>query len=148
MSSTVITNPIIWADVPDIDMIRVEDTFYMVSTSMHSMPGCPIMKSVNLKDWEIVNYVFDTIEDNDAHNLSDGKGIYGQGSWASSLRFHNGTFYVCFSCNDSQQFYMYRTRDIENGTWERSSLTGFSMIRGCCLMKIASLYSAAAGTSI
>lgn len=29
----------------------------MVSTSMHSMPGCPIMKSNNLKDWEIVNYV-------------------------------------------------------------------------------------------
>lgn len=124
MSSIVITNPIIWADIPDIDMIRVEDTFYMVSTSMHSMPGCPIMKSNNLKDWEIVNYVFDTIEDNDAHNLSDGKGIYGQGSWASSLRYHNGTYYVCFSCNDSQQFYIYRTEDIEHGTWERSVIKG------------------------
>ncbi|WP_127490667.1 glycoside hydrolase family 43 protein [Paenibacillus glycanilyticus] len=124
MSSTIITNPIIWADVPDIDMIRVGDTFYMVSTSMHSMPGCPIMKSRNLKDWEIVNYVFDRIEDHAAHNLADGKGIYGKGSWASSLRYHNGTFYVCFSSNDMQQFYIYRTEDIENGKWERSVIKG------------------------
>lgn len=121
---TVISNPVIWADVPDIDVIRVDDAFYMVSTSMHSMPGCPIMKSFNLKDWEIVNYVFDTLEDNAAHNLSDGKGIYGKGSWAASLRYHNGTFYVCFSCNDMQQFYIYRTKDIEQGNWERSVIKG------------------------
>ncbi|QHW33613.1 glycosyl hydrolase 43 family protein [Paenibacillus rhizovicinus] len=124
MSGTRITNPILWADVPDIDIIRVESSFYMVSTSMHAMPGCPIMKSANLRDWEIVNYVFDTLEDNDAHNLVDGKGIYGQGSWASSLRYHNGTFYVCFSCNDMQQFYIYRTQDIENGRWERNAIKG------------------------
>ncbi|WP_336773004.1 glycoside hydrolase family 43 protein [Paenibacillus sp. MMO-58] len=124
MSGTVITNPVIWADVPDLDIIRVEDAFYMISTSMHSMPGCPIMKSINLKDWEIVNYVFDRIEDNAAHNLSDGKGIYGKGSWASSLRCHNGIYYVCFSCNDMQQFYIYRTEDIENGPWERSVIKG------------------------
>lgn len=99
MKKTVITNPIIWADVPDVSVIRVDHVFYMVSTSMHSMPGCPIMRSVNLKDWEIVNYVFDTLEDNDAHNLLDGKGIYGKGSWAANLRYHKGTFYVCFSCN-------------------------------------------------
>ncbi|WP_336790417.1 glycoside hydrolase family 43 protein [Paenibacillus sp. MMO-177] len=124
MNGTVITNPVIWADVPDIDIIRVDNVFYMISTSMHSMPGCPIMKSVNLKDWEIVSYVFDRIEDNAAHNLSDGKGIYGKGAWASSLRYHNGIYYVCFSCNDTQQFYIYRTEDIENGPWKRSVIKG------------------------
>jgi beta-xylosidase len=121
---TAVTNPVIWADVPDVSVIRVGSTFYMVSTSMHSMPGCPIMKSENLMDWELVNYVFDTLEDNDAHNLLDGKGIYGKGSWAASLRYHNGTYYVCFSCNDMNRFYMYRTHDIENGQWERTILGG------------------------
>jgi beta-xylosidase len=119
MKKTVITNPIIWADVPDVSVIRVDHVFYMVSTSMHSMPGCPIMRSVNLKDWEIVNYVFDTLEDNDAHNLLDGKGIYGKGSWAANLRYHKGTFYVCFSCNDMNRFYVYTTQDIEKGPWQR-----------------------------
>ncbi|MEV5030333.1 glycoside hydrolase 43 family protein [Paenibacillus sp. LPE1-1-1.1] len=124
MSHAVITNPVIWSDVPDVDVIRVGDFYYMVSTSMHTMPGCPIMKSENLMNWEIVNYVYDTFEDNDAHNLLDGKGIYGQGSWAASLRYHNGLFYVCFSSNDMNRFYIYRTNDIENGPWERSTFEG------------------------
>jgi len=50
---TTIHNPIIWSDVPDVDAIRVGDTYYMVSTSMHSMPGCPIMKSKDLAHWEL-----------------------------------------------------------------------------------------------
>ncbi|WP_274652134.1 glycoside hydrolase 43 family protein [Paenibacillus humicola] len=124
MNKTTIINPVIWSDVPDVSVIRVGTTFYMVSTSMHSMPGCPIMKSENLMHWEIVNYVFETFEDNDAHNLLDGKGIYGKGSWAASLRHHNGMFYVIFSCNDMNRFYVYRTTDIENGSWERSVFEG------------------------
>ncbi len=45
MKESFVTNPILWADVPDPSVIRVDDIYYMVSTSMHSMPGCPIMKS-------------------------------------------------------------------------------------------------------
>ncbi|MDR6880892.1 glycoside hydrolase 43 family protein [Bacillus sp. 3255] len=124
MGNVTITNPVIWADVPDPCVIRVGTAYYMVSTSMHAMPGCPIMKSENLMDWRIVNYVYDTLEDNDAHNLLDGKGIYGKGAWAVSLRHHSGMFYVCFSSNDMNRFYIYRTADIENGEWERSVIAG------------------------
>ncbi|KAB8131061.1 glycosyl hydrolase 43 family protein [Gracilibacillus oryzae] len=124
MNSITIKNPIVWGDIPDPSVIRHEETFYMVSTSMHSMPGCPIMKSQNLKDWEIVNYVFDTLENNDAHNLIDGENIYGKGSWAASLRFHIDTFYVCFSSNDMNQTYIYQTKDLENGEWERYVIKG------------------------
>ncbi|MEF2964966.1 glycoside hydrolase 43 family protein [Paenibacillus sp. M1] len=124
MNGAIIRNPMIWADVPDLDVIRVDSLFYMASTSMHSMPGCPIMKSENLRDWEIVNYVYDTLEDNDAHRLSDRVGIYGKGMWAPSLRFKDGMYYVCFSCNDMGRFYVYRTEDIEHGKWERSVIPG------------------------
>lgn len=119
MNTTTIRNPIIWSDVPDVSVIRAGEWFYMVSTSMHMMPGCPIMKSPNLKDWELAGYVFDTLEDNDAHQLLDGKGIYSRGSWAASLRYHEGIFYVCFSSLDVSRFYVYKTRDIERGPWER-----------------------------
>lgn len=124
MNKTVITNPIMWADVPDVDPIRVGSSYYMVSTSMHSMPGCPIMKSEDLMNWEIVSYVFDALEDNDTHNLKDGNNIYGQGSWAASLRYHDGTFYVCFSCNDTASFNVYSTNNIESGPWKRSVIEG------------------------
>ncbi|MBT2657165.1 glycoside hydrolase 43 family protein [Bacillus sp. ISL-18] len=124
MSKTNLKNPIIWADVPDPDVIRVGTVYYMISTSMHTMPGCPIMKSKNLVDWEIIGYVFDILEDNVAHNLKDGKGIYGKGSWAASLRYHNETFYVSFSSNDMNRFYIYQTKEIENGQWSRSIFEG------------------------
>ena len=48
------TNPVIYSDVPDLDVIRVEDNYYMVSTTMHLSPGMPIMKSKDLVNWEIV----------------------------------------------------------------------------------------------
>ncbi|MGN8646820.1 glycoside hydrolase family 43 protein [Gracilibacillus sp. HCP3S3_G5_1] len=122
--SITLKNPIFWSDVPDVDVIRVGDAFYMVSTSMHSMPGCPIMKSHNLRDWEIISYVYETLENNSAHQLLDSKGIYGQGQWATSLRYYNHTYYLCFSSNDMQQFYVYQTKDIENGPWTRSVIEG------------------------
>ena len=47
-------NPIIFADVPDISMMRVGDTYYMSSTTMHMSPGVPIMKSKDLVNWNLV----------------------------------------------------------------------------------------------
>lgn len=76
-------NPIIWADVPDPSAIRVGDTYYMSSTTMHLSPGLPIMKSTDLVNWHIVGYAYDTLEENDSLNLRNGKDAYGQGSWAS-----------------------------------------------------------------
>src|SRR5690606_10585815 len=90
-------NPILWADVPDPDVIRVGNAFYMTSTTMHMNAGVPIMKSYDLIHWEIVNYVYDTLGDSDAQTLRNGQNEYGKGSWASSLRYHNGTYYVVFS---------------------------------------------------
>ena len=56
-----IANPMLWADVPDPDVIRVGDTFYLVSTTMHLMPGAPVMASKDLKNWETVGYIFDRL---------------------------------------------------------------------------------------
>ncbi len=111
-------NPVIHADVPDVSMIRVGDTYYMSSTTMHMSPGVPIMKSKDLVNWEIVNYCYDTLEDVDELNLENGKNAYGRGSWASSIRYHNGTFYVSTFSGTTGTTYIYSTKDIENGEWE------------------------------
>jgi beta-xylosidase len=114
-------NPIIWADVPDVAVIRVGDTYYMSSTTMHLSPGLPIMKSKDLADWELLNYAYDTLADNDALTLQNGKNAYGAGSWASSLRFHNGTFYVSTSSSTTGKTHVYTTKDIEKGPWKEYS---------------------------
>lgn len=115
-------NPVIFADVPDPDIIRVEDTYYMVSTTMHMSPGAPIMKSYDLVNWETVNYVYDQLEENDACALKNGKNDYANGSWASSLRYdkYEKRFYVEFSCQSTNKSYFFSTEDIENGAWHRS----------------------------
>lgn len=116
-------NPIIHADVPDIAIIRVGDTYYMSSTTMHMSPGVPIMKSKDLVNWQIVSYAYDILDDVDALNLADGKSTYGKGSWASSIRHHNGTFYVSTFAQTTGKTYVYTTQDIEKGPWKVSSFS-------------------------
>ena len=111
-------NPIIHADVPDMAMIRVGNTYYMSSTTMHMSPGLPIMKSNDLVNWQMVGYAYDTLATVDALTLTNGKSTYGRGSWASSFRFHKGTFYVTTFAQTTGKTYIYTTKDIEKGPWK------------------------------
>lgn len=119
-----IQNPILWADLPDPDVIRVGDTYYMVSTTMFVMPGGPILKSKDLCHWELVSYIFDIIEDNDIYRLENGKHAYGKGQWATSLRYVNGIYYACFMCHDMKKTYIYYTDNIEKSGWDRYVIDG------------------------
>ncbi|WP_284645101.1 family 43 glycosylhydrolase [Paenibacillus silviterrae] len=123
-AETTAQNPIIWADVPDVAVTRVNDTYYMTSTTMHMNPGVPIMKSKDLVNWEIVNYVYDILAATDKQTLTNGQSLYGQGSWASSIRYHNGKFYVVFASNDVGKTFIFQTTDIEKGQWEKYELAG------------------------
>ncbi|HEA22257.1 MAG TPA: glycosyl hydrolase 43 family protein [Pricia antarctica] len=114
-------NPIVFADIPDLSMIRVDDTYYMSSTTMHMSPGVPIMKSKDLVNWELVNYAYEQLGDVDALNLKNGESAYGRGSWASCMRYHNNTFYVFTFAATTGKTYIYSTKDIENGPWEVTS---------------------------
>lgn len=114
----------IFSDYPDPDVIRVDDTYYMVSTTMHFMPGCVILRSYNLLDWEIASYVYDSLESTPGCKLEDNNGVYGHGMWAASLRYHNNTFYVCFVANDVHKTFLFTSKNI-NGPWKKSEIEGF-----------------------
>ena len=120
------TNPVIYSDVPDLDVIRVEDNYYMVSTTMHLSPGMPIMKSKDLVNWEIVNYCYDILDDSDELSLRNGKEAYGDGTWAASIKYHDGKFYVSASSQTTGKTYVFSTTDIENGVWKKSVLDGYN----------------------
>ena len=112
-------NPLTYTDIPDPDVIRVGDDYYMVSTTMYYCPGAPIMHSRDLVHWRIINYVYDVIEDDDVYNLRNGQNAYGKGQWATSLKYHDGRYYALFIANDQHKTYVYSTDDIR-GKWTRS----------------------------
>ena len=116
-------NPILWADVPDIAIIRVGDTYYMSSTTMHMAPGLPIMKSKDLVNWTIASYAYETLADTDGLNLKDGKNEYGRGTWASSLRYHNGTFYATTFAASTNKTHVYSTKNPNKTPWKATSFT-------------------------
>lgn len=117
-------NPVLYTDYPDPDVIRVEDTYYMVSTTMHFMPGCVILRSYDLIHWEIASYVYDSLDNTPGQCLKDGKGVYGKGMWAASLRYHKGSFYVCFVANDTGKTYLYTSKEV-TGPWRKQTIEGF-----------------------
>lgn len=121
-------NPILWGDWADPDFIRVDDDFYFVSTSMQYVPGCPILKSKDMVNWEMAGYAVDKYNEDPRYNLEGGN-RYMRGSWAASIRHHNGLFYVGF-CTPKWEgeglghFSICITKDIK-GPWERTIFPEF-----------------------
>ena len=111
-------NPVINADVPDVSICKVADTYYMVSTTMHLMPGAPIMSSKDMINWKVISYVFDRIDDGPRYNLEGDATVYGQGQWASSIRYHMGKFYVWFTANGEPGKGFLFTADKAEGPWK------------------------------
>ncbi len=124
------TNPNIWADVPDMAVVRVGNDYYMSSTTMHLSPCVPIMKSTNLVDWQIVGYACSTLGDSDELALRNGKNSYGRGTWASSLRYKDGVFYLATFSGTTGKTYIFSTRDVA-GKWDVKSF--FPMCHDCSL---------------
>ncbi|MBO4906577.1 MAG: glycoside hydrolase 43 family protein [Bacteroidaceae bacterium] len=126
-AQTTCKNPMIWADVPDPDVIRVDDTYYMVSTTMHLMPGGPVYESKDLVHWSLASYLFDTLNDSPLYSLQGGTS-YGRGQWATSLKYHDGMFYALFCTNDPQggaDSYIFTTRDPHQGWTLHSRIPHF-----------------------
>ncbi|MBR1687928.1 MAG: glycoside hydrolase 43 family protein [Prevotella sp.] len=119
---TAVRNPILWADAPDPDIIRTGDDFWLVTTTMHLMPGAPVMHSRDLIHWELTSYLFDRLSDTPKYDMQGGT-VYGRGQWATSLRYHDGTYYALFSPNDEPyRAYIYKTDDPRHG-WQLHTRT-------------------------
>ena len=69
-------NPLTRMDYPDPDVIRLDDTYYMISTTMYFMPGGVILRSYDLAHWEIATYLFDELDGTPAERLEMGLTTY------------------------------------------------------------------------
>lgn len=93
------TNPLFYEEFSDPDLIRVGDDYYMTGTTMHTMPGLPVLHSRDLVNWKLLSYAVDRLDVGPELRMEDGKDFYGQGIWAPCLRYHRDTFYIFSNVN-------------------------------------------------
>ena len=114
------TNPLFYDEFSDCDLIRVGDDFFLTGTTMHSMPGLPILQSRDLVNWRFVAYAMDRLDLGPAFRLEQGRNIYGQGIWAPSFRYYKGVFYI-FSNVNGQTTQLFRATN-PAGPWTRTAM--------------------------
>ena len=104
-------NPVLLADYSDPDAIRVGDRYYLVASDFHFM-GMQVLESDDLVNWRIVSQIYDRFDlpgwNENAH--------YAGGSWAPSIRYHDGRFYV-FVCTPDEGLFMSSSPD-PAGPWD------------------------------
>ncbi len=82
-------NPILQGFHPDPSICRVEEDYYMVTSSFAYYPGIPVFHSRDLIHWEQIGHCIHKIDQLDYKNCEMSWGI-----WAPTIRFHKGKFYV------------------------------------------------------
>lgn len=114
------TNPVIRAEFPDPDVVRLGDTYYFVSTTMHLFPGATVLKSKDLVNWEYCAQPLKQLSSADKYCLIDGKDSYSQGMWAAAMEVHNGRLYILINGNDAGGFVL--STDDPEGEWQMKKL--------------------------
>jgi len=86
--------------------------------------GMQVLKSKDLVNWEYVSQIFDRI---DAPGY-DTNERYSRGSWAPTIRYHDGRFYM-FVCSPSEGLWMSSAEKAE-GPWTKLLLVHEGLGRG------------------
>lgn len=140
------SNPLFYDEFSDPDMIRVGEDYYLTGTTMHTMPGLPVLHSKDLVNWKLLGYAFDRLDLGPEFRLEAGKEVYGQGIWAPTFRYHNGNFYIFTNIN-RHNTQLFRARN-PAGPWTRTELKhSFTISLSCSMMTARCTSSGATETS-
>ncbi len=114
----IIENPILRGFNPDPSIIRVEDDYYIATSTFEWYPGVQIHHSKDLVNWKLITRPLNRINQLDMRGVPDSGGV-----WAPCLSYYNGTFYLVYSNVHSFQGvwkdtpnYLVTTKDIR-GDW-------------------------------
>lgn len=113
------TNPIFYDEFSDPDLIRVGNDYYLTGTTMHAMPGLPVLHSRDLVNWEFMSYAVDKVDMGPRYRLEGGD-VYGKGIWAPSFRYHKGTFHIFANVNGETTQHFTATNP--RGPWTRTAM--------------------------
>ncbi|WP_080682813.1 glycoside hydrolase 43 family protein [Sorangium cellulosum] len=113
------SNPIIWEDLPDVEVIRVDDTYYYTASTFHYSPGAPLLRSYDLVHWEYVSHSVPVLDFDPSYDLTRGRS-YVNGIWASTLQYRksNETFYWMGCMHNAGGGWVFTAKSPE-GPWEK-----------------------------
>ncbi|MFC7279206.1 cellulose binding domain-containing protein, partial [Paractinoplanes rhizophilus] len=118
---TTFSNPVVWQDFADGDIIRVGDVYYYSASTMHYSPGAPILRSYDLVNWEYAGHSVPRLDfDSAAYDLSGGR-AYVKGIWASAFNYRpsNSTYYW-LGCTEFNRTYVYTSASVSGG-WAKKA---------------------------
>lgn len=103
-------NPVLNADFSDPDVIRVGTNYYMVASDFHFL-GMQVLESEDMVNWHYISQIYRRFDEPGW----DSNDHYAGGSWAPSIRYHDGLYYVYF-CTPDEGLYMSTAQD-PHGPW-------------------------------
>jgi beta-xylosidase len=107
-------NPVLFADFSDPDVIRVGHDFYLIASDFHFV-GMQVLHSRDLVNWSYIGQVFDRLEMGAKYDEMKG---YAEGTWAPSLRFHKGTYYI-YVCTPHDGLFSWTAKN-PAGPWSKT----------------------------
>jgi len=82
-------NPIIPGFYPDPSICRVDEDYYLITSTFEYFPGLPIFHSHDLVHWRQIGHVLDRPSQLPLDGIRPSGGLY-----APTIRYHDGLFYV------------------------------------------------------
>jgi alpha-N-arabinofuranosidase len=82
-------NPIIRGYNADPSICRVNDNYFLVTSSSEYFPGIPIYQSKDLVNWKMIGHVLNRPSQLNLESVDCTKGVF-----APTIRYNNGLFYV------------------------------------------------------
>ncbi|KAI9713929.1 MAG: hypothetical protein M1820_000659 [Bogoriella megaspora] len=114
------TNPILWEDLADLDVLRVNNTFYYTSSTMHYSPGAPILQSYDLVNWEYISHAVPTLNWGSKYSLTGGQ-AYVKGIYASTLRYRpSNKLWYWIGCVEYSTTYVFTAPSV-TGPWTQAA---------------------------
>ncbi|SEO52483.1 alpha-N-arabinofuranosidase [Amphibacillus marinus] len=104
-------NPVLSGFYPDPSICRVDDDFYLVTSTFNYFPGMPIFHSRDLVNWDQIGHCLTTEEQLPLERAGNAAGIY-----APTIRYYDGTFYVVTTNVSGKQNFIVTATD-PKGPW-------------------------------
>lgn len=122
-----IRNPILRGFHPDPSIVRVEDDYYIATSTFEWWPGVRLHHSRDLRNWELIGYPLNRASQLDLRGVGASLGI-----WAPCLTYDKGTFYLVYTivrsfyCNmyDTEN-YLVTAKDIRGPWSDAAALNNF-----------------------
>jgi beta-xylosidase len=112
------TNPPIWEDLADLDVLRVNSTFYLSASTMHFSPGAPVLRSPDLVHWEYIGHSVPTLDWGPHYDLSGNGRAYNKGIWASFFNRRRDGAWLWGGCIEGKRTFIYES-PAPHGPWRR-----------------------------